>query len=684
MKKIYFSVFSAALLTTSAFAQVFTGLGNPIIDGQTTTSQITTVGIPQNIDTVYGLEYVKINIAHSSVGDLRVQVQAPNGAIFNLTNNIGGTGDNFVNTIFIDSAVQNIYGGTAPFTGNFKPQGSIYIVNTNQNGNGNWNLLVTDNDNNGQIGTVVNWTLKFSNKPSKPKKFTSSNLPIVLINTFGATIPDEPRIPGRINFIENAPGVRNYVSDSVTDPAIKMVIEQRGQLSQQFDQKSWLIETHDVLDSVLDTTVFGMPAENKWILYGPYNDKTLLRNFLTYHLVNEMGHYASRTRFCEVVLNGQYRGVYIMLEEVKRGDNRVNIAKLDTNDNAGDSLTGGYIIKRDWDGIVQFNSVMGNRFFNHYPKYKITVPQKTYIKAYVDSLETALYSPTFNDPITGYTKYMKVSTFIDCQIINEMMRNSDGYRASLYFYKDKYSKGGQLKSGPAWDYNFGYGLSPWYGANPNGNTGGRAEWCYLDNFGQIDWWDRLNQDSVYQNKVKCRWLWLRSKTLSNSYINNFLDSMANILNESQQRHFEKYPIMGIGCCYNNVSPFAVPTSYQGEIDYLKSWINARFAWIDGNLEGNCTEVGIGENSMADDALVTVYPNPFQDFLNVNYFLNEESKVTIQFVNPLGQIIKDIDCGVKPVGDYNEKIDQFNNLPNGIYLVRVNTMHKTYSNIVVKN
>ena len=117
---------------------------------------------------------------------------------------------------------------------------------------------------------------------------------------------------------------------------------------------------------------------------------------------------------------------------------------------------------------------------------------------------------------------------------------------------------------------------------------------------------------------------------------------------------------------------------------MKSWINARFAWIDGNLEGNCTEVGIGENNMADDAFVTVYPNPFQDLLSINYFLNEESKVTIQFVNPLGQIIKDIDCGVKPVGDYNEKIDQFNNLPTGIYLVRLNTAHKTYSNIVVKN
>jgi hypothetical protein len=206
----------------------------------------------------------------------------------------------------------------------------------------------------------------------------------------------------------------------------------------------------------------------------------------------------------------------------------------------------------------------------------------------------------------------------------------------------------------------------------------------MDQFGQIDWWNQLNKDSVYQDKVKCRWTWLRSKTLSFDYINRYIDSMAVVLNEAQQRHFEKYPIMGVGCCYNNLAPYPVPASYQGEIDYLKSWINARFSWIDTNLPGTCHELGIEEKKMANDAFVNVYPNPFSNSLNVNYFLNEETHVRIQFIDPLGKTIKDIDCGVKPDGDFNQRLDEFNSLAPGVYLVRVSTDQRVYSKLVVKN
>ena len=91
-----------------------------------------------------------------------------------------------------------------------------------------------------------------------------------------------------------------------------------------------------------------MPEEHDWILYAPYTDKTCMRNILSYDLSNKMGHYASRTKLCELVLNGEYQGIYILMEKIKKDQNRVNISKLLPTDITGDELTGGYIIKIDF------------------------------------------------------------------------------------------------------------------------------------------------------------------------------------------------------------------------------------------------------------------------------------------------------------------------------------------------
>ena len=80
-------------------------------------------------------------------------------------------------------------------------------------------------------------------------------------------------------------------------------IEIRGSSSQMFPKKQYALETQDIDGENLNVSILGMPAENDWILYAPYSDKSLLRNFLVYELARNMGRYASRTRFCELVIN---------------------------------------------------------------------------------------------------------------------------------------------------------------------------------------------------------------------------------------------------------------------------------------------------------------------------------------------------------------------------------------------
>lgn len=183
--------------------------------------------------------------------------------------------------------------------------------------------------------------------PSFSQTFTESNLPIVLINTNGETIVDDPKIMGDMAIIDNGPGVMNSIKDTPNDYNGKIGIEIRGSSSQMFPKKQYGIELWDEEGEGIDASILGMPEEEDWVLFAPYNDKALIRDALAYKLGRDMGQYASRQRFCEVLLNGEYMGVFVFFEKVKRDGERVDIAKLDPDEVNGDDLTGGYIFKID-------------------------------------------------------------------------------------------------------------------------------------------------------------------------------------------------------------------------------------------------------------------------------------------------------------------------------------------------
>ena len=117
-----------------------------------------------------------------------------------------------------------------------------------------------------------------------------------------------------------------------------------------FPKKSYSFETRAANSENLDVSLLDMPEENDWVLYAPYNDKSLIRNVITYNLSNRIGRYASRTKYCELIINGEYLGIYVLMEKVKRNKNRINISKCEERDISGNDVTGGYIIKIDKEG----------------------------------------------------------------------------------------------------------------------------------------------------------------------------------------------------------------------------------------------------------------------------------------------------------------------------------------------
>ena len=515
--------------------------------------------------------------------------------------------------------------------------------------------------------------------------FTSSNLPIVVLTK---TEPwqlidsawDGFEIVVSMGIIDNGPGKRNHLTDPYNNYNGKISLKVQGSSSVGFPKRSFRITTLDALNRQTDAQLLGMPAHEDWILKALYQDKSLLRDDLAFHIHRQMGHYSSRSRFVELVVDGEYRGVYQLLEKVKRGKHRVNIAKLRPDENTGDALTGGYIISLDkfkpgidkgWHSRYFSNAThdSSNFFLYHYPKPDSISPQQmAYIKNYFDQFEEALAGASYASPIAGYRRFIDMESFVDNFIVNELARNVDGYRASTYFFKDKESSANnKLQAGPLWDFNLAFG-------NANYNGGADPYWWAHDQYAYTNyipwWWRRFMSDSIFKNELRCRYQYLRENVLSEQKLYQYVDSMAASLQEAQVRNFERYPIMG-KVIYPNPSP--APASFEGEIAYLKWWLHERLLWMDKMLGGDCIEKALLKEQ--SPVRILGYPNPFSDQLMVGYQATKNMRVRIELIDLIGNRALVLFDGVRSEAGPYEEISDTSELPSGHYVMKT-TMNGT--------
>jgi subtilisin-like proprotein convertase family protein len=639
------SFLGVASLPILCLAQTFQGQGAAIPDNGNTLEiplGVNGLGNPLNAAS-FGLEQVCITINHSYISDLDVSLVAPDGTVVLLVSGQGGSTDHYNNTCFRQDATTSILQGTAPYSGTYRPQGDLGLINNGQDGNGEWNLKVLDTYPFADQGSVITWGITFGNEPAVPYVLASSNLPIVVINTNGQDIPNDVKITAQMGIVNNGAGLLNHPTDPYTDYNGTIGIEIRGNSSDGLSpKKSYTVELRDGTGADFNAAILGMPSESDWVLLANYFDKSLMNNSLTYYLARAMGRYAPRTRDVEVVLNGEYIGVYTAAEKIKRGAQRVDIAKLQPTEVSGDDLTGGYILSVDRNegpgsGFTSsfppvVNGSGQTTFLQYrYPKADDIVPQqRAYIQAYVDSFETALAGPDFADPEQGFRAYANDSSFIDLFLINELSRNVDGYRLSNYLYKDKYSNGGKLHAGPAWDYDIAWGNANYCdGSDITGWAYAFGAVCPGDGNQIPFWWQRFLEDSTFQNAVRCRWNELRNNVLSPARVEAYADSVANLLDAAQQRNFYRWPILGT---YVWPNPEPVPTTYAGEVQELKDFMNARWAWMDAHLPGTCASIGIaGPAALLEEP---PFPDPFQDEIQLRLALQGPVRATL--VDALGR------------------------------------------------
>ena len=405
-----------------------------------------------------------------------------------------------------------------------------------------------------------------------------SLLPIIMINTNNQTILDESRIACNMGIIYNENSV-NSNSDLFNEYDGRISIEIRGSASSFFPKKSYSFETQTLDGENNNVSLLGLPKENDWILYGPYHDQTLIRNALTYTLFEKMGHYSPRHKYCELFINNDYVGIYLLIEKIKRDKNRINIEEVDDN-----NISGGYIFKIDHMNIngnsveeseywaSNYLSIGGDSvyFQYYYPKYDdISDDQRYYIQNFITEFEIYLNSPS---KMVELQNKIDFKSAIDFFIIQELSKNIDAYRASTYVYKDNSIISDKLFFGPVWDFNYSYGSGTFCEGDQF------VGWQNDTSCGEANpvWFQKFLEDTTYVNELNCRWINLRNGILRVDSIFHLTDSLIYSTNDARERNFQRW----------NFSE----KTYNQKVIELKNWVNERLQWMDQNMFGKCGDL----------------------------------------------------------------------------------------------
>lgn len=424
------------------------------------------------------------------------------------------------------------------------------------------------------------------------QNFTDSNLPIVVINTDnGANIPDEPKVLGTMKIIWHQDGSRNYMTD-IDNPELlnydgRIGIERRGSSSQNFSKKPYGLETlQDDNVTNNNVSIFNMPEENDWVLNSLAYDQTGMRDFLSYELSEALGQYASRRQYCEVVINGDYKGLYVFMEKIKPDKGRVNIEKMDQTCNSYPEVTGGYIVKADkttgGDPVAWTMQGYGGGwggwgsntdFILHYPKpSEVTNTQKNYIHNVFNDLASVSNQHNTN-AASGIPSIIDIPSFVDFMMIAEYSSNVDVYSFSTFFHKDRM---GKLRAGPVWDYNLAYGYDAF------GNRSKYDVWQFnnTDNNGPKFWKDLFDTD-LFRCYFAKRWFELTEpdQPLNYDRVCARIDEIDELISEAVARDNQRWNQMNQHTQY---------------VNNMKNWLQQRTNWLNNNIgsDQGCSDVDL--------------------------------------------------------------------------------------------
>jgi hypothetical protein len=447
-------------------------------------------------------------------------------------------------------------------------------------------------------------------KLSAALRARTSPLPILVLENFGAgEVPDK----GWTTNTQTGAGLKQvrrqpvFMSLHDRDPATgraamlgpsslssRAGLRVRGAFSSTWSPQPYSLEAWNEFDQDAEIEPLGLPAESDWVLYHPHPsyDATMIFNTYIWELSRRTGRYAPAFRHVEVYVNengsdlepADRRGLYALVEEVKRDPRRIDFEPL-----SADGATGGWLhsINRmdpePEDGFPAPNGALSPQFFrtagpnrllqtvannpaqvgDDLPRqynafinfenpggYDITATQRAAIESWFREFENVLYDNTrWRDPVEGYRKHLDTRDFIDYFQLLNLARQGDGLLLSMFPWVSSGER--KLRMGPMWDFNNGsYHLS----GSPNSTLYFRQD--------QL-WYPRLFADPDFVMEYTDRWFELRSGPYGNAQLTALADTLASDITT------EMAVAQGVSA-----------SSWTSRLASMKNFLVQRANWID--------------------------------------------------------------------------------------------------------
>ena len=419
-----------------------------------------------------------------------------------------------------------------------------------------------------------------------------THLPIVMLETGGAEIPGLPiydeagvftetytkapdgetTISAKLSIVDGE-GVYHHPSDEASLQS-DIQIRIRGNSSRSFPKKSYAIRLVDSAGENNPQEVLGMDRHHEWVLYGPYLDKTLMRNYMWYNIAGELMPYAPNVRFCEVLLDGEYQGLYVMAESITAGKDG---ARLQLQVDAKHATFTGYLLRLDRpdsasqsvvDSFTTYTLRNKQMLEVIYPgKANLTPTLLSAITQDFSDFEKALYSYDYDSPKYGNSQRIDVDCFVDYFLLNELTCNYDAGWLSTYIYRDLDGKYRMC----VWDFN---SCCDNY-VHPVDIEHFEMQNCL--------WYFMLMKDEDFTERIISRYQELRKTYLSDRYLQDYIQAVQTYLGPAIERNFTVW-----GSSFDAANGLLEPESrnpgsYELAVEQYKTALLDRAHWLDEHI-----------------------------------------------------------------------------------------------------
>ncbi len=435
-------------------------------------------------------------------------------------------------------------------------------------------------------------------------------LPIVHITTSTGK-----EVASKEEYIDGTIALSNCDEQYAFEP-MDMEIRGRGNHTWWLEKKPYRIK----LSKKKNLLGLGSGPAKVWVLLADHGDQSLLRNHTALNYSQKLDGlaFASSAQSVEVYFNGEYRGVYLLCEQIQVNEERVNIAE------EPESVQTGYLVQLSgYAEEPKFVLDMTNGQRQYEVKNDLSTDPTVFNQqmAFIEGIFRQAWEAVEAGDRERIEALIDIPSVVDAYLVEELFKNLDAGWDSFYYHYDATVEGEKLHFGPVWDFDL-------TGGNVNEETGcDKYEGLHAGTMECNAWFAQLLKHSWFRNLVAQRWDELKPET---DKIPESIRTTAQAGYNAYCRNFLKWPIFGERL---NREPAAIRAldTYAEHYEYYATWMENRIRWLDAYYDGiEYTfdgELALqGQGTQTDPYLITNE----QDFVNFTLCMSDGDSFTDRY------------------------------------------------------